>query len=270
MTPGPPRRSAAELLRAIAQYGTGGLGTLVLGPPVLVLSLVGLRRSAYRLMKLWCRLVYLVAGVRFRTAGLELVPASGPYLVVSNHSSHLDGPALILALPHPVFVVIKKELARVPLWGQAVVALGFIAVDRGDSARARAKLAAAIATIRAGRHLLVFPEGTRCPDDGMLPFKKGGFHLAVDAQVPIVPVAVNLSRGLMPKGVLASLPGTLEVVVGEPIPTVGLDREAIPDLLERTRAAIIALRRGDPDFAIPDAQAHPGDSHSTYPASSYR
>jgi 1-acyl-sn-glycerol-3-phosphate acyltransferase len=101
---------------------------------------------------------------------------------------------------------------------------------------------------RDGRHLLVFPEGSRCPDDGMLPFKKGGFHLAVAAQVPIVPVAVNGSRRLFPKGEPASPFGNVEVSVGEPIATAGLGADDVPELLERTRSAIVALRRRDPDF----------------------
>ncbi len=245
-TTGRPRLTM--LLRAAGQHGAMWLATGVLGPAVFLLSLVGLRLAAYRLVALWCRLLHLVTGARFRVEGLERVPPDGPYVVISNHSSHLDGPTMILALPHPVFFVIKKELTWLPVWGQAVSMLGFIAVDRGDSARARARLERAVAAVRAGRHVLVFPEGTRCPDDGMLPFKKGGFHLAVAAGAPILPIAVNRSRRLMPKGAPASLAGTVEILVGEPIPTAGLGPEQVDELLVRTRQAIVELRRRDPDF----------------------
>lgn len=229
-------------------YPLMALANLVLGPPVFILSLLGLRPLAYRLVELWCLLLHLVTGVRFRVEGLEHVPPDGPYVIISNHSSHLDGPTLIRALPHPVFFVIKRELARVPVWGQAVVKLGFIAIDRRDSARAHEQMKVAIAAVRAGRHVVVFPEGTRSPGDYLLPFKKGGFHLALDAQVPILPVALNRSRRLLAKGRSATRPGTVEVLIGKPIPTAGLGKEALDEILARTRSAITELRRRDPDF----------------------
>jgi 1-acyl-sn-glycerol-3-phosphate acyltransferase len=100
--------------------------------------------------------------------------------------------------------------------------------------------------------VLVFAEGTRSRKPSMLPFKKGGFHLAVDAQVPILPVAVNRSRRLLPKGAMIPRPGTIHVHVGEPIATQGLGKEHVDELLRRTRAAITEMRRLDPDFAEDD------------------
>jgi 1-acyl-sn-glycerol-3-phosphate acyltransferase len=222
--------------------------TLVCGLSILGLGALGVRRWLYPFVALWCRVIWSAYGIRWRTVGLGNVPGDAPYLIISNHCSHLDGPTLILALPHPIYFVIKQELARVPLWGPAAVKTGFITIDRGDSEQARARMRAAVDDIRRGRHVLVFPEGTRCPHDGMLPFKKGGFHLAVDAQVPILPVAVNRSRRLLPKGALWTPPGTVEVRVGEPIPTAGLGKDDVPALVERTRAAIVDMRRHDPGF----------------------
>ena len=243
-------------LLGLLPYPLMTLANLLLGPPAFLLSLVGWQRQAYALVRLWCRLFHLTCRTRFTVRGLERVPREGSYVVVSNHSSHLDGPTLILALPHPIFFVIKRELARVPIWGQAVVKLGFIAIDRTDPATAHEQLRAAVDAIRSGRHVLVFPEGTRSPGGHLLPFKKGGFHLAVDAQVPILPVAVNRSRQLLPKGRSVVRPGVIEVEVGEPIPTAGLSREAVGDLLVRSRAAIAALRSSDPDF-VPDRRPGP-------------
>jgi 1-acyl-sn-glycerol-3-phosphate acyltransferase len=103
----------------------------------------------------------------------------------------------------------------------------------------------------------------------MLPFKKGGFHLAVDAGVPIVPIAVNHSRSLLPKGSWVPATGEIEVVVGRPIPTDGLSKDELPELIDRTRATIVAARRRDPCFkpdaaadidGIPDAVAHRSSS----------
>jgi 1-acyl-sn-glycerol-3-phosphate acyltransferase len=231
------------------QYLTGALVTLLLGPPIIALSLLGLAREAvYDMVRLWCRILHLVTRVRFRVQGLENVPAEGSYVVISNHCSHLDGPTLIRALPHPIYFVIKRELTRIPLWGQAVVKVGFIAIDRTDSDKARRQLRRAVDAVRYGRRVLVFAEGTRSRSDSMLPFKKGGFHLAVDAQVPILPVAVNGSRRLLPKGQAGARPGLIDVVVGTPIPTNGAGKDQVPELLDRTRAAITAMRRQDPAF----------------------
>jgi 1-acyl-sn-glycerol-3-phosphate acyltransferase len=192
--------------------------------------------------------LHAAAGVRTRAAGLDNVPPAGPYVVISSHTSHLDGPAVALVLPHPVYFVIKKELARIPLWGHAALKIGFIAVDRSDSQQARSEMARAVDSIRLGRRVLVFAEGTRSPDGHLQAFKKGGFHLAVDAQVPILPVAVNGSHRLLPKGAPAIRPGRLEVAVGESIPTAGLTKDDVPALLERTHDAILVLRRRDPGF----------------------
>lgn len=235
-------------LVGLTQYFLGILATIVLAPPVMALSLIGRREQAYALVRLWCRVLHLITGVRYRIHGLDNVPAGGSYVVISNHCSHLDGPTLIRALPHPVYFVIKRELARIPLWGRAVVMLGFIPVDRADSEGARAQMAATVDVVRNGRRVLVFAEGTRSPTDSMLPFKKGGFHLAVDAGVPILPVAVNGSRRLLPKGQLGARPGTVDVVVGEPILTTDRTTEDIPDLVDTTRHAVAHLRRLDPEF----------------------
>jgi 1-acyl-sn-glycerol-3-phosphate acyltransferase len=233
---------------AVYQYAVGVLATLVCAPTAILFATLGLERATYAPVKAWAWILHVATGVRSRAVGLDNVPATGSYVVVCSHTSHLDGPAIALALPHPVYFVIKKELAQIPLWGHAALKIGFLAVDRSDSEQARREMARAIDTIRAGRRVLVFAEGTRSPDGHLQAFKKGGFHLAVDAQVPILPVAVNGSYRLFPKGALAARPGRLEVAVGPPIATAGLTTEDVGALVEQTREAILALRRRDPDF----------------------
>lgn len=208
---------------------------------------LGRELTAYNVVRWWCRVLHTITLTRYEVQGLENVP-KGPYLVISNHSSHLDGPGLIVLLPDPVYFVIKKGLALIPVWGWAATRIGFISIDRSRSKSAQEKLRRAVSTIREGRHILIFAEGTRSPDHQLHRFKKGGFHMAIEAGVPILPVAINGSRRLLPKGAPSPKPGTVSVVVGVPIETEGLGKDDLPDLMDRTRAAIIAGRRLDPDF----------------------
>lgn len=242
-------------LPGLLQYLVIAVATLPVAAAVFVLAALGRMRQAYAPIRAWCRVASWVTGVRPQVHGRDKIPADGRYVVISNHSSHVDGPCLILALPDPIYFVIKRELTRVPVWGWTVLRVGFIPIDRSDSLRARHQLAAATGVVRAGRVVLVFPEGTRSHHGGMLPFKKGGFHLAVDAGVPIVPVAVNRSRPIMPKGAFAARGGEVEIVVCDPIPTAGLGKDEIDDLVARTRKAIATARRSDPTFIDDDEAA---------------
>jgi 1-acyl-sn-glycerol-3-phosphate acyltransferase len=218
------------------------LVTLIIAPLVTLFALLGRQATGYRLVQAWCWVLALLGRVRYTVYGLDNLPAHGSYVIVSNHCSHYDGPTLILVLPHDFYFVIKRELTRVPLWGQAVVKIGYIAIDRGQSDKAKAQMAAAAEVVRAGRRVLVFAEGTRSRRETMLPFKKGAFHLAINAGVPILPVAVNNSRNILPKGSLLPKPGTIECVVGTPISTSGLSTADVPVVLAQTRQAIEAMR----------------------------
>jgi 1-acyl-sn-glycerol-3-phosphate acyltransferase len=232
---------------ALVQHLTALFATLFFAGLIVVFSMVGLNSWIYPMVRGWCRTVQTSALLRHRILGREKIPG-GPFVIISNHSSHLDGPALIVTMGVDIHFVIKKELAEVPLWGAAATRAGFIAIDRSRSAEARRTMAAAVESIRNGRHVLVFPEGTRSPDHRLQPFKKGGFHLALEAGVPILPVAVNGSHALFPKGAMYTRPGTVEVVVLDPIPTKGLTKDDLPDLMRRVRDAIREGRRRDPGF----------------------
>lgn len=224
------------------------LATLVIASLAFLFGLLGWERLAYSQVRAWARALHLATGVRPRGHGLDNLPAAGSYVIIANHTSHLDGPALIVTLPHPAYFVIKRELARIPIWGNAAVSVGFIAVDRSNTRQSRAQMAKAIDTIRSGRRIIVFAEGTRSPDGRLQGFKKGGFHIAVDAQAPILPVAINGSHTLFPKGGKVVRSGVVDVIVCEPIPTEGLTKADVPALVEKARNAILAKRRLDPDF----------------------
>jgi 1-acyl-sn-glycerol-3-phosphate acyltransferase len=239
---------ALSLLQLVAMT----LATLVIASLALLFGVLGWDRLAFAQVRAWARALHLTTGVRPRGHDLNKVPAEGSYVVVANHVSHLDGPALVGALPHAMYFVIKQELARIPLWGIAAVKVGFIAIDRANSTEARARMAQAIETVRSGRRIIVFAEGTRSVDGRLQRFKKGGFHLAIDAQVPVLPVAINGSHSLYPKGAKRIRPGVVDVIVCDPITTAGLTKKDVPALAERARAAILEKRRLDPAFIDTD------------------
>ncbi len=197
-------------------------------------------------LRSWSRLLLRLLAVELLISGEENLPLDGPAIIVANHSSHLDGPALGVALPRPIFFVAKKELARMPFFGQALVAVGSIIVDRGSGAKARRQMGLALERIRSGLWVLVFAEGTRSADGTLGRFKKGGFHLAVEAGVPVVPVAIRGAREILPRGALhPRRAGRVEIRVGEPIPVEGLTRADVPGLAARARLAVEALLAGD-------------------------
>jgi 1-acyl-sn-glycerol-3-phosphate acyltransferase len=138
--------------------------------------------------------------------------------------------AVFVAIPATFRFIAKKQLSRIPLFGWAMAAGRFIFIDRQNAASARRTVAEASRRIKSGQSVVIFPEGTRTRDGHLLPFKKGGFHLAMDSGVDIVPVAIKGSREIMPRGATLIRAGTVSVEVGEPIPTAGLthgDRDAL-------------------------------------------
>lgn len=187
----------------------------------------------------WAALILLTGGVRVRATRAQREPAT-PVIYITNHQSHFDVLALIRVLPGQYRIIAKKELFGIPVFGWALSLAGFIKLDRADRLQARASLDVAASRVRAGRSVIVFAEGTRSPDGRLLPFKKGGFILAIESGAPIVPIAVSGSRAIMGKEALDFRSGPIDVVIMEPIPTRGLTYDDRNALIERTRLAIEA------------------------------
>jgi 1-acyl-sn-glycerol-3-phosphate acyltransferase len=193
------------------------------------------------LARWWSRGICMLSGVKIDVEGhLDLDPGHS-YVFMANHLSTIDIWALFVALPLPVRMIAKKQLAAIPLFGWAMWAGRFIFIDRHNAVSARRTIQRAEERIRAGASVLLFPEGTRSRDGQLQAFKKGGFHLAMDAGVPIVPVAIKGTRELMPRGSLRVKPGQVRVTIGEPIPTEGLKNEDRNALLERVRDKIAQM-----------------------------
>jgi 1-acyl-sn-glycerol-3-phosphate acyltransferase len=206
-----------------------------------------------------------VAGARVEVVRSARLP-DGPLIFASNHESALDILALLSVLPRAVRFVAKQELFRVPVFGWYLAWGGHIPVDRGNHARALEALRKAGETIRAGTSLIVFPEGTRSRDGSVLPFKKGPFVVAMEAGVPVVPVAIWGSGRVTPKSAIVVHPGPIRIALGEPVdPHDHADKTA---LLVEVRRRVIELHRsmgglgGGPDPLAGEAAFEGGGSRA--------
>ena len=189
---------------------------------------------------LWC------ARAKLDIRGRENVDFTQPHVFVSNHVSTIDIPAIFAAIPANVSFIIKKELKYAPFVGLFAWATGMTFVDRQETRGSLARLKRVGQVIAAGQSVIAFPEGTRNREDTLLPFKKGAFFAGHQAGVPIVPVAIDGSRAVMPVNSWALRPGTIRVTFGAPIPTAGLSRHDSQVLPALAREAVAALRNRIP------------------------
>jgi 1-acyl-sn-glycerol-3-phosphate acyltransferase len=190
------------------------------------------------LARAWSGWVTSFAGVKIAVECRATLDPAQPYVFMANHASSLDIWAAFVAVPRRLRMIAKKQLARIPLFGWVMWAGRFIFIDRKNAVAARRSIERAEQRIRSGDSVLLFPEGTRTRDGNLGPFKKGGFHLAAKAGVPIVPVALRGTRDLMPRGSYRVRAGTVTVIIGEPVPTQGLSEEERANLHERVRGLI--------------------------------
>src|SRR5262249_27315570 len=174
-------------------------------------------------------------GVRLRVRRLARLDPHAPYVFMSNHRSQTDILAVVAALEEfQLRWVAKKELLRIPLFGWALQRTGHIIIDRSDRQQSIASLRAAKGQMLDGVSVVIFPEGTRSEEgQALLPFKKGGFMLALETGFPIVPLVIRGSREILPRGSWQVLAGEIEVIVGAPIEVGGLDREEVMRRVER-------------------------------------
>lgn len=190
------------------------------------------------LARIWSRVMLWAAGASVSVTIEGALERGRPYVFVANHQSTVDIWGLFVALPVNIRFIAKKQLARIPLFGWAMAAGRFIFIDRKNPVAARRSIDLAAERIRAGISVAIFPEGTRSRDGYLGPFKKGGFHLALAAAVPVVPVSIRGAGDVMRPGSVLVRPGQVQITVGKPIETSGLtdaDRNA---LIERVRAEI--------------------------------
>lgn len=230
------------------------LYTLVIGTVTIVLSVLIPGGSTLRpLARLWSWLVLRTCRVRCRAAYHPQLDPTQASIYVANHQSQFDVPALVWAMRSDFRMVSKRELLYVPVFGWALWFAGFVFIDRTDRAKAIRSLDRTALLIRKGRSIVVFAEGTRSPDGRLLPFKKGGFILALQSGVPVVPVSIRGGHEILPKGSLRIRPGTIEVVFGEPVPTSSYSLETKDELIAAVRDRIATGLAPAPDPFRPSA-----------------
>lgn len=189
------------------------------------------------------RRVIELLDIQLTATGADRVPPGRAYVYMSNHQSHLDIPMLYATLPSRTIRMLgKKELFQIPLWGRGLRAAEFIEVDRSNHAAAVKSIEVAARLVRDGVSIYLAPEGTRSRDGRIGKLKKGGFHLALGTGAPIVPVAIQGTIDILPRGGRSARTGRpVKVTIGAPIPVEGRDLDG---LMKEVKAFLVRTVEG--------------------------
>lgn len=229
-------------VRSVLTYLVVSVYVLIAGPIGLGIAIpFKLKGVLYELGHIGVGLALGLAGIRYRVTGAEKAPAGRAVVFCSNHESNVDPPVLFQALHRRLHVLFKAELKKLPILGKVMLAGGFVAVERERKEASMASIDRAADSIRAGNSFLIFPEGTRSRTGELLPFKKGGFFLALKGQAPVVPVAIAGARNAMRKGSPLIYPVTVRVRFGAPIETAGMTLDDRDTLIATVRERIQEL-----------------------------
>ncbi|HEY4716477.1 MAG TPA: lysophospholipid acyltransferase family protein [bacterium] len=217
--------------------------TIVVGMIVIIFGLFFPKNSSifHSISGIWADLILKTSGVSVRLNGAEFINPETPYVVMSNHQSYFDVFSLVAKSPISIYFLAKRALMWIPVLGWAMYFAGHIAIDRGQRERAIRSVDSAAEKIKNGVNILVFPEGTRSHDGNLQSLKKGGFVLAIKAQVPILPVGIYGSRSILPKGAWKITPGSITLTFGKPIDTKNLTLDDRDNLMEIVHKEISSL-----------------------------
>jgi 1-acyl-sn-glycerol-3-phosphate acyltransferase len=206
-------------LRAVAAVPLIAVSTLVLGALAILAGFVDWHGGVSRILgRVWARFILAALGVTVEVRGVQNLPV-GSAVYAANHGSALDIPILLARLPKDLRVLHKSSLSSVPVLGWSLRFAGHIAIDRRHPFRARRSLMLAARRLREGASLAVFPEGTRSPDAGVRPFKRGSFVLAIEAGAPVVPISLAGVKAVVPRGISTLRPGTVRMTIHPPLET---------------------------------------------------
>jgi len=190
----------------------------------------------------WSPVVIPLMQAKLEIQHLDRIDPNANYLIMANHNSFIDIPILFKSLPFYTYFIAKKELKKIPLLGWYIGAYGMIFIDRSDRVKSKESIAEAGKLIANGKRVIIFPEGTKSKDGKIAPFKKGGFHLAEQANVQILPVKIEGARTVWPnKQPLKLGSGKIIVKIGEPVPRAALSGKEIAEQANALRNILLEL-----------------------------
>jgi 1-acyl-sn-glycerol-3-phosphate acyltransferase len=219
----------------------------VVGPPILLVALFFRKLPwLFAAARVGVHLGLFLSGVKLRIEGREHLQRSRAAIYAVNHASNVEPPLLFEALS-PLFprlsVLYKAELRKLPILVRAFDLAGFVPLERNNPEQSLPAIERAAEALRNGSSFMIFPEGTRSRSGALLPFKKGGFIMAIKAQAPIVPTAILGARDAMRKGSFIIQPVTVKVKFSPPVETTGLtldDRDRLSDVVRERVATLLA------------------------------
>jgi putative phosphoserine phosphatase/1-acylglycerol-3-phosphate O-acyltransferase len=256
-----PNRQLAQIakerqwpVRRFSSRGRPGIGDLVrtgltyasLIPAAWAGAAAGIVNGSYREAinvsgAVWGDVATSLAGIDLRVEGEEHLWSRRPAVFIFNHQSGLDAILMMKLIRRDVTGIGKMELKKNPIFGPIFTAAGVVFIDRGNSARAIEALKPAVDALKEGRSLVIAPEGTRSPTPRLGRFKKGAFHLAMQAGVPIVPVVFRNVLDAFPKDALVVRPATIEAVILPPIETTDWTVEALDGNIAEVRKSYLDI-----------------------------
>lgn len=188
--------------------------------------------------RVWARLILVFSRIPVKVQGSHNLVPDKPFIYMANHQSNVDIPVLLAWLPVQFRWLAKAELFKIPFFGRSMSSCGYISIDRSNRKSALASLSLAAKKISSGTSVMIFPEGTRSSSGKLLPFKKGGFILAIDAGVPIIPLVIHGTASILPKGSFLVRPRPVVLKICKPIATANYTRKTRDALANEVREVI--------------------------------
>jgi 1-acyl-sn-glycerol-3-phosphate acyltransferase len=248
MKPEPTHTSFWVLPHTVIIYLWIICATLVIGVLAIVVSFFSKTGNhVHKVAQWWGSSILWVSGITVRVRGMEHIDPNRSAIYMSNHQSNYDIPVFFGALPIQFRWLAKAELFKIPIFGQGMRGAGYISIDRSDTKSALISLKKAAQSIRNGTSVLIFPEGTRSGDATLLPFKAGGFVLALESGVPIVPMAVQGTFDIMAKGTKLIRRGQVTLTVRPAIDPTAYTRKNKEQLMDRVRVSIQEAMTSGPE-----------------------
>ena len=195
--------------------------------------------TPYKVGRIWAKCILAASNIKVTVKGLSNLNRAGSFIYMPNHVSNFDIPVLQAYLPVQFRWIAKAELFKIPIFGYAMKRAGYISIDRFDRKAAIQSLNNAAEIIRNGTSVIIFPEGTRSQNQNIQSFKKGGFVLAVDSGVPIIPVIIHGTWSIMQKKQILVKPGNVVLEIKKPINTLDYTRKTKDELMEKVRNIMV-------------------------------